>query len=233
MDFGKRVPNHISLNSIRIAMRVMFQTEALDFLMDPRGIIPKDINEQIHKTIPYQMQFIAGHEFAHYILGHISDKNLIEKPILKAIFSNQSDYGNQKVYNYSQKNEFDADIMSIELGNYNKIEKERVFESALIWFAGLDLYEAIVGYISPPNSYLTHPPARARYENLLEKIPMQKNYDYSKWKNLMKLIDNLNHFFTDEIECNIERYETFGSCYLDKPNTEWRGRELVDRVDYY
>ena len=30
-----------------------------------------------------------------------------------------------------------------------------------------------------------------------------------------------------------ERYETYGSVYLDKPNTEWRGRELKDRVDYY
>lgn len=233
MDFGKRVPNHISLNSIRIAIRVMLQSEALDFLMDPRGIIPKDIAEDIHKTIPYQMQFIAGHEFAHYILGHLSDKKLMNKPIFKAIFSSQSDYGNEKIYNYSQQNEFDADIMSIQLGNYEKFEKERIFESALIWFASLDLYEAVENYISPPIGYITHPPARDRFENLLKKISMPKDYDYSKWKDLLGVIDSYKDFFIEDVGFNIENYEIYGSVYLDKPDTKWRGKELIDRVDYY
>ena len=32
---------------------------------------------------------------------------------------------------------------------------------------------------------------------------------------------------------NYDTYDFYGSCYLDKPDSEWRGRELVDRVDYY
>ena len=31
---------------------------------------------------------------------------------------------------------------------------------------------------------------------------------------------------------NFEMYEMYGSLYLAAPNTEWRGRELIDRVDY-
>ena len=37
----------------------------------------------------------------------------------------------------------------------------------------------------------------------------------------------------DEVGFNIDMYEFYGSLYLDKPNTKWRGRELIDRVDYY
>lgn len=233
MDFGERVPHHVSLNSLRIAIRVMMQSEALDFLMDPRGIIPKDIMEDIHAPISYQLQFIAGHEFAHYLLGHLSDKKLMNKPILKAIFNGQEDYGFQKTYNYSQKNEFEADVKSIEFGNYNEYEKRMVFEAALIWFASLDLYEAIENYISPPIGYITHPPARDRFENLLEKIAMPKGYDYESWKGMLKVIDFYKKYFVDDIAVNIDNYETYGSVYLDKPNTEWRGKELIDREDYY
>ena len=31
---------------------------------------------------------------------------------------------------------------------------------------------------------------------------------------------------------NCEMYKFYGSLYLAEPNTEWRGRELIDRVDY-
>ncbi len=233
MDFQNRVPAHVSKNSIRIALRVMLQTEALDFLMDPRGIIPLDIIEDMHQPISYQMQFIAGHEFSHFILGHLTEDKLKNKPIFKAIFPNQEEYGFQNTYNYSQKNEFEADEKSIEFGNYNKEQRIKVFEAALLWFASLDLYESIENYISPPIGYLSHPPARDRYENLLDKVKLQKGYDYTKWKRLPELINYYKEIFIEDVALNIDDYETYGSVYLDKPNTEWRGKELKDREDYY
>jgi hypothetical protein len=36
----------------------------------------------------------------------------------------------------------------------------------------------------------------------------------------------------EDIAVNIEIYEFYGSMYLDEPNTKWRGKELIDRVDY-
>ena len=35
-----------------------------------------------------------------------------------------------------------------------------------------------------------------------------------------------------ETSFNFDEYEAYGSAYLDKPNTKWRGKELIDRVDY-
>lgn len=233
MDFGDRVPQNVMINSMRIAIRVMLQTEALDFYMDPRGILPTDIGDAIHSTIPYQMQFIAGHEYAHHVLGHLDKQKLIDKPILKAIFKKDKDYRLEKAYNYSQKDEFEADEHSILLCEYDMQEKIFVFESALYWFASLDLYEAISDTISPPMGFQTHPPSRDRFENLMEKTEMPDGYDYNKWKGLLKNIDNYKKFFIEDVTLNIENYEFYGSVYLDKPNSEWRGKELIDRIDFY
>jgi len=235
MDFGERVPEYICINALRIAIRVMLQTEALDFFMDPRGIVPEDIGETIHLSIPYQMQFIAGHEFAHYLLEHLSESSTSDKPIFHAIFPNDQEYKPMKVYTKSQKQEFEADIYSIKLPNYNTDEKKEILEAALVWFGSLDLYESVVRAINPPNpyGYHTHPSARDRYENLLSNIPMPSGSEIENWKYFLKTIDHYKEILLEDVFKNIELYETYGSVYLDKPNSEWRGPELRDRIDYY
>lgn len=233
LDFGDRVPEHVSYNSMRIAIRVMLKTEALDFFMDPRGIVPADVAEEIHAPIPYQLRFIAGHEYAHYVLGHLDRKSLIDKAIFQAIFNGDTDYNFQKIYSYSQKQEFEADEGAILLCDYNDKEKIAVFEAALLWFAALDIYEAVKDTISPPIRVSTHPAARERYENLLQKIKMPDGYDYKKWTDLLLSVDFYKKVVIEDVTLNIEAYEMYGSLYFDKPNTEWRGKELIDRVDYY
>nr|HPN59247.1 hypothetical protein [Chitinophagaceae bacterium] len=123
LDFKKEVPTKVQINAIRIALRVMLQTESLDFLMDPRGIIPPKIQKKMYHTYPFQMQFIAGHEYAHFLLGHLDENKITKQYLLKAIFKSQSDYKPLDVYNISQKNEFEADIASINLPNYSLQEK--------------------------------------------------------------------------------------------------------------
>lgn len=234
LDFGKKVPPHVQLNAIRIALRVMLQTEALDFLMDPRGIIPIDIQKKMYHSVPFQMQFIAGHEYSHFLLGHLKDKKTQKVPVLKAVFKSQNDYKFLDVYNTSQKDEFEADIASINLPEYSLQEKMLVFEAALTWFACLDIYEGVEHSIFPPIGYQSHPTAKDRYFNLLTNITTHKDFDYNYWdKSLPKTMDFYKNFFIEEVGFNIEAYETYGSAYLDKPNTKWRGKELIDRVDYY
>lgn len=234
LDFGKKVPRHIRLNAMRIALRVMLQTESLDFLMDPRGIIPIDIYKKMHRSVPFQMQFVAGHEYSHFLLGHLSNENKIRKCIFRAVFKSQGDYKPLDVFNTSQKEEFEADVASINLPQYTLQEKMLVFEAALIWFACLDIYEGVENSIFPPIGYQSHPSAKDRYFNLLEKIETHSDFDNKYWhKDLPKTIDFFRNFFIEDTSLNIDTYETYGSAYLDKPNTKWRGKELIDRIDYY
>ena len=50
-----------------------------------------------------------------------------------------------------------------------------------------------------------------------------------EWSNILKeaikedIADNYGELYDDE---------TYGSVYLDEPNTPWRGKKLIDRIDY-
>lgn len=233
-DFNQEVPMHIRKNAIRIAIRVMLQTEALDFKMDPRGIIPKSIQDSMSSTYPFQMQFLIGHEFAHYILGHLKEDNTVEKFLIKAMFSSQTDYAKINSYTVSQKKELEADIYAIKIPLYDDMEMKLIFESTLHFFADLAIYEAVKDCLFPPIGYQTHPDAMSRYYNLLDNIKKPKDFNNEYFnEELPKLVREYKEIFIDDVSCFTDEYETYGSVYLDKPNTKWRGRELIDRVDYY
>lgn len=235
MDFNGRVPEYVCVNALRIAIRVMMQTEALDFYMDPRGIVPHDIGVAIHSTIPEQMLFIAGHEYSHYLLEHISKANISDDAIFNAIFPNDEEYKPIKIYNYSQKHEFEADEKSIFLPKYSNKKRIKVIEAALIWFGSLCLYESVLDSINPPNPYgfQTHPPAIDRFNNIVSLSHGIRGFSASKWKSFVSTIDYYRDILQEDVSLNIEVYEFYGSVYLAKPDTEWRGKELKDRVDYY
>ncbi len=72
-----------------------------------------------------------------------------------------------------------------------------------------------------------------RYENLLSNLPLSTEFDLEPWKQFPNLVRKFKDMLQEDVSLNIEGYEIYGSCYLDLPNTPWRGRELVDRVDYY
>lgn len=235
LDLNSRIPSNIRFSSLRIAIRVMLKTEAMDFFMDPRGIIPSDIASAVHAPIPLQMKFIAGHEFAHFILGHLSKENLKEQPIFFAISESDEEYKPEKVFNTSQKNEFEADIQSILLPVYSQEERGELLHAALLWFGCLELYQAASDVMFPRSSWTfqSHPTARERYENLLSKIPTPEGFKTKEWSDFPKLLDNLTQMLQEDISLNFDAYERYGSAYLGKPNTQWRGKELIDRVDYY
>lgn len=235
LDSGVDVPPHIRQNALRIAIRVMLQTETMDFLMDPRGIVPSRVANTIHAPIKLQMQFIAGHEFSHFILGHLSESNLIEQPVFYAVSKKAKDYKPIKIYNNSQKNELAADLNSILLPKYSSRKRGEILHAALLWFGCLELYQVACDVMFPVSSWTprSHPTARERYENLLTNIPTPNNFDIRPWAKFPKLIDQWAERLREDISLNFDFYEMYGSAYLDEPNTEWRGRELIDRVDYY
>lgn len=235
LDFGVDVPAHVRMNGLRIAIRVMLKTEALDFLMDPRGILPRDVADAIHEPIERQKEFIAGHEFAHHILGHLDKTTIVQRHIFHAISErDQDNYGNVPTFTTSQQQELDADGAAVRLLGADGQHQRQVLEAALLWFACLELYEAAETslYPSPPWRAGSHPTARSRFDSLRQLIASGQG----SAKNFRQLLDAVD-FWKDQVETDVARnpeaYEFYGSVYLDEPNTEWRGPELVDRRDYY
>jgi len=225
LEFDSPVPGYVRFNALRVAIRVMLKTEAMDFLMDPRGIVPNDVGMSIHSPIPLQLEFIAGHEFAHHMLGHLSAESVLTKPIFRAITPRDEDYMPLPSFSHTQQEELDADINAILFLQKDEHHRAQVLDAALLFFACLELYEAAADFMYPSSSSLpsSHPPARARIENLLSGIPLPLEYDHSCRKRLLKSVDALKPTLIEDISVNIKNYEFYGSVYLDAPDTEWRG----------
>lgn len=230
LNFSMDVPIKIRLNSLRIAIRTIIKSEALDFFLDPRGIVPKEVGEKMLHPLKYELQYIAGHEFSHHLCGHLDDKNLIRRTVL----SSDSKSYFAKVYSPSQKQEFEADLNSISRPKYDRKEFDNLLFGSLLWFTSLELAEVAQNFICPETGfgYKTHPSAQERYNALLNKFCFFDKNFYKEINSARERLKILKDFLQEDLSINIEHYEKYGSAYLDVPNTEWRGKELIDRIDY-
>ncbi len=208
------LPN-IAYSARCIALRIMLGVEALDFDLDPRGEIPKEIERIVNDNTKWEMMFVVAHEFAHAFLGHLDDKNVIRCATEKGI---------SIIYNQSQKQEFEADIKAIEIIG-SVLGVEDAMEMAISFFMSLDLYEQAKEQISPSIvTYKTHPCAEERIRNIVKHFGVneEKHEEGIRCNNLIK------QEIMEDISVNFDRYEFYGSVYLG----EWKKRMLKDRVDY-
>lgn len=233
LDLDGRVPMKVRGQAMRIAIRVMLQSESLDFDVDPRGIIPQDIQNIIYQFYPLQITFIAAHEYSHLINGDLRKGDTIKHAVLKAHFKDETDYKMLDTYNIKQKHEFKADVDALTYPQWDADWYARVYYATMLWFSALAIYEAAEDTIFPPYGKQTHPGAKARYMNLLENAPRPIDFDKKLYyERLPELVSMWEDYVKEDVSEYYDMYKMYGSIYLDEPNTEWRGRELVDRVDY-
>lgn len=227
----KEVPLNIRFKALIIAIRIMMKNETLDFELDPRGIIPYKIKTEVHSFILSQLRFVAGHEFAHHLLGHVSSAKIKEKKIMRKFFSSSSNEKTEKFYTYLQKQEFDADEGAINFQKCSEKERKKLISAALLFFAGLAVYESVEQFFYPPINTPDHPPAIDRFDALVNKF-IQDKEEIKKISKMREFTLFWQKNMVDYASLHPEIFEFYGSIYLAEPNTKWRGRALVDRVDY-
>lgn len=234
IDSGGRIPPEVCVASLRIAIRTMFEKETLDFDWDPRGIIPEDIEKVITAPYPYMMTFLAGHEYSHFLNGDLDDYHAVQKTI-STYFKDGEDYKKIGAYNSNQKQEFAADLGALNYPKFDDEEYNLYYYYALSWFAILAIFEAAENTMFPPFNKQSHPGAKARYNNILNNAKRPSNFEEMKvfyMIDLPRLVSDYEEIIIEDVQYNYEGYEFEGSVYLAAPNTEWRGPELIDRVDY-
>jgi|GEM_PF-6235729 len=165
LDFKEKIPVDIRLAALRIALRVMLQTESMDFELDERGNIPNDIKSYNNYLVSNQLQFVIGHEYAHYYYDHLDKNNLYSRSLLNS--ENKAKY---IFYNHMQIQEFEADLASVSMPLYDKDEFDQHVMAGIYFFAYLHLYEKAKEQIFPSMNHIkTHPPAIDRLLNLYDK----------------------------------------------------------------
>lgn len=231
----KDIPYSVRINAMRIAIRTMLGRETLDFALDPRGIIPNGLRKMIYAPYPFIQTFIAGHEYSHYINGDLKSGNTTLRCLYNAKFDDKNDYRKVYSYNTSQEQEFKADLGAMNYPQFSDEYYALYYYYTMLWFAMLAIYESVEDYIFPPMGYQKHPGARARYQNILDNARRPVDFEDNRNYYVEELPQIVNHWIEEmkeDVACGYEQYEMYGSVYLAAPNTEWRGRELIDRVDY-
>jgi hypothetical protein len=232
MTFHCEIPSRVRFAALVIALRVMFQYESLDFDADPRGKVSPKLLVEMRRPIAGQLKFIAGHEFAHYLLGHLSDKKIIGRCLDGRI----QDATTLRIYNTSEQEELNADFAALMKPQITDRKRTRLLNAVLIWFGALELYQYACDILSPPRvgGFKTHPSARERHLHLAKNIETKYKSTIEKIsESIIKSVESFKGPLQEYLALDVDSFETYGSIYLDAPNTKWRGKELLDRIDYY
>jgi hypothetical protein len=227
LDHGDaEVPQDVRSAAIKIAIRTMLQSETLDFDLDPRGEIPKQVHDNTQYHTDRQLEFIVGHEFAHHFLGHLNDSNLIEGTYLSAQELGEKTH---KFFSYAQQDELDADISAIERPVYTPDMRADLVNRALFFFVYLHIYQGVKDQIMPSmGGAKSHPDPIDRFHHMYNHFKDSVELDEENLKSLLELSDIYKKSLVEDVALNFESYESYGSIYL----AQWRGKVLIDRVDF-
>ena len=230
--FPQEVPDTVRVAALRIAIRIMLKKEAMDFELDPRGIIPKEIDKLLKLYTREQIEFVIGHEYAHYYLNHFDDKNIIEKSLFSNLKNDEEISDNihtHKFYTHFQEEEFDADLNSLLTPNYSRAKLSRKVDKAILFFIYLSIYEEIEKYFYAPSAIKTHPSSEDRLKHILEKTASKILIDDKSIKQYFTKLNITKNFINEDVSVHDDEiYGFYGSLYLDS----WRGPVLRDRIDY-
>ncbi|WP_182033556.1 hypothetical protein [Enterobacter bugandensis] len=221
------IPDNVRFCALKIALRIMLKSESLDFDIDPRGEVPEEIEQELSRYIDDQMLFLIAHEYSHYFLGHMDNANLIDDVMHHAI--EDIDGKTPKYFTHGQQQELDADVDAINRQDLSEPAVHRIVTAAIFFFAYIDILKSVREQISPSFSIIkTHPDPTDRLENLVKYFEDKCEIDKENINILLHSVELIKDSLQEDIATNFDSWEQYGSIYLG----EWRGKPLVDRVDY-
>jgi len=233
MHFFCDVPIDDSQIAVLIAMRIFIEKEALDFDLDPRGDLPDSEMRRIEEALRWQLEFVIGHEYAHLLLGHLSEGNA--KEVNSLLFNVKPDkYIECKIYFQNEQQEFEADLASIKNANYDEYEQASAIYQACLFFYYLHLGEVVSSYLFPRlGRPRTHPRPLDRVKNLRNNLHVSDNIiPDSEFENIEKIVAKLEHVLKEELlpylPYQTDKFDMYGSMYLPSYKKEF----LQDRIDF-
>lgn len=207
-------------NALLIAYRLMNQSEALDFDLDPRGTLPPKTEARLQALVFDQMQFTFGHEYAHYLCGHTSTTS-VSLP------------GNQAAArSFAYDLEFEADIQAINLVRQTPSAAERVAHGGMFALIFLDLLYRLKGRhgLRPLPVSETHPAPIERlwalHRTLSSRSPMSSTAIEHSLSVCTQLVDAFSKLLEASLRADLLTF--YGSVYLPS----YTEKRKIDRIDF-
>jgi hypothetical protein len=225
------IPTHDRLNALLIAFRIMNGAESLDFEIDPRGNLPIEIEEKIQGYVRSQMEFTYGHEYSHYLLGHLNNSNL--KPMAMFDATDKSVIGEFAVH--SHELEFQADLKAVQLVERNKSASLELAWGAFSVFVLLHFLikaELNLG-LRKFSVSTTHPSPIERVWSLQKRLGKKSPYSDQSLKASLDSADGLLDVFqkyiaNQQVTFRSDILSFYGSVYLPS----YKKKMLRDRIDF-
>lgn len=225
------IPPFDRIIALTIAIRIINESESLDFDIDSRADFSIEIERALQNRVNYQMLFTYGHEYGHYLCNHLSSPETLENKIIKDINPSNGSYDLLK-YEYSL--EFEADLFSIRSTISKQFNKEIVLGSFHVLFF-LYFIEKIKENIQTKQKIIssTHPTAIERINNLSENLD-KKHAPSKLWIDSTKdrihtAVDLVLEFIRiQNNEKNKDILDFYGSLYLPS----FKKKILKDRIDF-
>lgn len=198
-----------------IALRIMLGSESFDFDLDPRGTLPPDIENHLQTLTARQMEFTFGHEFAHLIEGHLTEK---------------TDSVDTRTYAFEC--EFSADRQAVLLPRTNRKTYQMLALGACDVLLYLHFLEcaSLRGMLPKFSVSSTHPPALERLRSALDafepKVGAYREAVKESIEAVELMAENVERRTKDAERSDILTF--YGSMYL----AGYTDRLLRDRVDF-
>lgn len=217
------VPFDVQGSALVIATRIMGLNETLDFDLDPRGVVPKEIEEKIRELVTWQMRFVIGHEYAHHGLGHGSNGTTRIR-----IVPGDARESELPSYRRSWDEEFEADLHAI-VDVEDPRAQVKLVQGAVLFFLHIYFHERVTAAFDPEFAAIdTHPPTVERLRKIVESFGTKIDIDGEWMKRALisqsARADDLIKHFRDHPNL----LDMYGSVYLGI----WKGPTLLDRIDY-
>ncbi len=208
------------VNALLIAYRLMNQVEALDFDLDPRGVLPSKTEEKIQTLVFDQMQFTFGHEYAHYLCGHVSSTS-VSLPGSQAA---------ARTFSYDL--EFEADIQAINILRQTPSAAQRVAQGGMFALIFLDLLYRLKEQhgLRPLPVSETHPAPIDRlwalHRTLRSRSPMSAKDIEHSLAVCTQLVDAFSKLLESAPRADVLTF--YGFIYLPS----YIEKRKIDRIDF-
>lgn len=157
-----------TVNALLIAVRIMNGSEAVDFDLDPRGQLPIAIEREINAHVLRQMQFTFGHEYAHYLCGHLAlpSQMLMCVPHTEAV-----GFVSDEPKAFEHELEYEADLYAVKMTGTDLDACSRISNGAfsvLLFLYFLEIRSDLA--LRSPSVSRTHPKAIDRIWRLWSSL---------------------------------------------------------------
>lgn len=203
-----------------IAVRIMNGSEALDFDIDPREILPSQTEARIRRFVDAMLEFTFGHELAHLLLRHLSSDS-------RSDAVHDADF-----MAYAREQEYAADLHAIKNVTSHK-HRATLKVAAFNVFAYLHFIELVGAARSEVKRFSvssTHPTPMDRLESLISRTRIQFDSSGLQPDKIASVMVQYRDMLLDRISHDAphDPLTFYGSIYLGGLG----GKVRQDRIDF-